>query len=154
MPDGTDIEQVVRQLVDAFNERDRERFDACYGPRIVVHASDGSTRTMDHDEHWDEVLGSFRLFPDLSAQIDDMLSVGDLLFLRGSYTGTHEGSSESGIEPTGRTATWAWWCEYRFEDGRIVEAWNLYDGVGQLQQLGLFRPPGPNEDAGSGAAAD
>lgn len=147
MPTATRTYAVMHQLVEAFNERDRERFDACYGPEIVVHASSGETRTMNQDEHWDEVLGMFKVFPNLHARIDGMLSDGDRLFLRGAYTGTHEGSSgRSNLEPTGRTATWAWWCEYRFEGGRIVEAWNIYDDVSQLQQLGLWRPPGPSLD--------
>ena len=151
MPTATSPYAVIEQLVEAFNERHRERFDACYGPEIVVHASSGETRTMNQDEHWEEVLGMFKVFPDLHARVDDMTSDGDRLFLRGAYTGTHEGASDqSNLEPTGRTATWAWWCEYRFEDGRIVEAWNIYDGVSQLKQLGLWRPPAPSAAANDG----
>ena len=89
----------------------------------------------------------YHVFPDVTAQIDHMIADERSVFLRGSYTATHAGASEgSSIEPTGKTATWAWWCEYRLEDGKVVEAWNIYDGVSQLKQFGLWREPGPSDD--------
>lgn len=139
---------VVRQLRDAFNEQDRDRLELCYAPTIVVHASDGAERSMDHEEHWDEIERMYTIYPDIRARIEHMIADERSVFLRGDYTGTHTGAVEgSRYEPTGRTATWAWWCEYRFDDGKIFEAWNIYDNLSQLQQLGLWSPEEPKGGA-------
>lgn len=131
--------ETIRRLTHSFNTRDREAFDACYATQITVHASNGNDRTMDHDAHWREVQGMFRTFSDLHATIHNMMAEGDRVFVRWTYAGTHEGTSEtSTIEPTGRKAAWAVWCEYRLEDGRVVEAWNISDGLHQLRQLDLL----------------
>lgn len=90
-PIATSPYEVMEQLVDAFNERDRERFDAGYGPEVVAHASSGETRTMNQDEHWEEVLEMLKVFPNPHARVDDMISDGDRLFLRVAHTGTHQG---------------------------------------------------------------
>ncbi len=144
-----DDRAVVEALVEAFHTKDRAAFDACYADPIVVHASDGTSRTMSHDEHWDEAMAMFDAFPDLRAEIDLAVADGGHVLLRGRYSGTYAG--ERHPSAVGRRATWAWWCDYRVEDGRIAEAWNCYDDVAMLDQLGLFTPPVPaRPDAGSG----
>lgn len=144
-------EVVVRQLVEAFNEKDRGRLVACYSQDLVVHASTGETRTMNHEEHWAEVESMYEVFPDVHARLDHLVGDEVSIFLRGSYTATHEGHAPgSPFEPTGRTATWAWWCEYRFADGVIVEAWNCYDTLTRLIEHGHLSLPEPDDtSAGS-----
>lgn len=127
----------IRRLTESFNALGREAFDSCYAEEIVVHASTGDDRTMDHEAHWHEVQGMFSVFPDLHATVENMVAEEDRVFVRWTYAGTHQGRTPSGIEPTGRTAAWAAWCEYRLEEGRVAEAWNLSDGLHQLKQLGL-----------------
>ncbi len=139
---GTDAAtDVVERLVEAFHARDREAFDACYADPIVVHASSGESRTMSLDEHWDEVEAMFASFPDLHARIDHLVSGDGHVFLRGSYTATYEGARYPSA--AGRRATWAWWCDYRIQAGRVVEAWNCYDELALYQQLGLWEEPSP-----------
>lgn len=133
--------EVVERLVQAFHDRDREAFDACYADPIVIHASSGESRTMSHDEHWDEAMAMFASFPDLRATIDHMVSADGHVLLRGSYTATYQGARYP--QAVGRRATWAWWCDYRIEDGRIAEAWNCYDDVAMLKDLRLWSEPAP-----------
>ncbi len=140
---------VVEQLVEAFNDHDRERLDPCYAEKITVHASTGDVRTMDHDEHWAEVERFYTVFPDVHARIDHWVGDERSIFLRGSYTATHTGSVPGSVfAPSGQRATWAWWCEYRFgDDGRIVEAWNCYDDLTRLIEHGHWTPPGEDPEA-------
>ena len=138
---------VVREMCEAFNERDVERQVAFCSPKLVVHTSDGSEIELDHDALRDDIERKLTIFPDLVATIDHMIADERSVFLRGTYSGTHEGSVEgSTLEPTGKKATWAWWCEYRLEDGKVVGSWNLFDTVAQLKQLGLWREPGAASD--------
>lgn len=139
--------ETIRRLTRSFNARDRETFDSCYAEHVTVHAANGKDRTMDHEAHWREVLGMFEVFPDLEATVEHMVAEGDRVFVRWTYAGTHQGKSGSGIiEPTGRHAAWAAWCEYRLEGGRVVEAWNLSDTWHRFEQLGLLELPKRNED--------
>lgn len=139
-------EAVLWELLEAFNEKDRNRLVACYSEDLVVHASTGETRTMDHQEHWAEVQVMYDVFPDVHARIDHLVADDVSIFLRGSYTASHQGRAPgSPFKPTGRTATWAWWCEYRFADGVIVEAWNCYDTLTRLVEHGHLSLPGPDD---------
>lgn len=137
---------VLRDMVEAFNAQDLDRLVACYSNELVVHASTGESRTMDHEEHGAEVRVLYEVFPDVRARIDHLLADDVSIFLRGAYTGTHAGRAPgSPFRPTGRTATWAWWCEYRFADGVIAEAWNCYDELTRLIEHGHITLP-PRED--------
>lgn len=133
---------VLHELLDAFNEKDLDRLVTCYSDDLVVHASTGATRTMNREEHGAEVQAMYDVFPDVQARIDHLIADDVSIFLRGSYTATHQGRAPgSPFKPTGRTATWAWWCEYRFADGVIVEAWNCYDDLTRLIEHGHLTFP-------------
>lgn len=127
---------VVRNLAAAFNTKDREEFDACYADSVEVHTTSG-TRTMTHDEHWDEVLGMFEAIPDLQATLHSVAADGDRVFYRATYAGTHTNEID-GAEPTGDRLAWEHWSEYRFDDGVIAEAWQLSDTYTLYTQLDLI----------------
>lgn len=131
---------VVHQLMEAFNSRDREAFDACYAEEIVVHGRRGD-RTLDHDAHWAEVQSIFQTFPDRKEKLLGMAAEDDHVFIYWTNTATHLGKSESGIEPTGKQAEWWGFSDYRFEDGKIVEAWQIHDSLDLYLQLGLVELP-------------
>ena len=46
--------------------------------------------------------------------------------------------SRLGGSPTGRPYVSAWAC---MRDGRVFEAWSLFDSLGLVQQLGLVSAP-------------
>lgn len=126
----------VRRLAGFFEDRDREGFDSCYADSIDVHGPNG-TRTMTHDEHWEEAMEMFEAVPDLSATIENLAADGNHVFYRSTYSGTHQ-NEINGASPTGELLEWSHWSDYRFEDGVIVEAWQLSDRYGLYEQLGLL----------------
>ena len=75
-------------------------------------------------------------FPDLQVSLDDELSSGEKVVTRWTSRGTHEGELMS-IAPTGSrievTAVGIW----RVADGKIAEAWLVFDALGMMQQLGV-----------------
>lgn len=139
MDSEADNRALVRELADAYNERDRERFDACYGEELVVHGTE-QDRVIDHEAHWEEVLGSFEVFADHAATIESLLAEGDRVFVRSRCVGTPR-VALADVEPTETEVTWERWSEYRIEDGRIIEAWQLADQFGLWTDLGLIDPP-------------
>lgn len=80
------------------------------------------------------VQGYRGAFPDLQAQIHDLIAEGDKVVARVTFRGTHEGLLMD-IPPTGKAVTVTAMVIVRFEDGRIVEAWGEHDKFGMLQQL-------------------
>jgi predicted ester cyclase len=82
-----------------------------------------------------EVLGAlFTGFPDVQHAVDAVVTDGDLVVVRYTATGTHEGEFQ-GYAPTGNTATWTGMNMYRIECGRIAETWSEVDGLGRIEQM-------------------
>ena len=96
----------------------------------VVH--DAATFQEDRGPEWSRrVLGAlFGGFPDVRHTVDEVLTEGDLVALRWTATGTHEGEFQ-GLEPTGGQATWTGIIVYRMECGRIAAVRSEADGLGR-----------------------
>ena len=73
-------------------------------------------------------------FPRYEIAIDDVLSDGDKVAVRGTFRGTHRGLFAA-IEPTGREVSAGLIIIYRINNGRIVEHWMQFDLFGLIQQL-------------------
>lgn len=75
--------------------------------------------------------------PDYQVIVQDTIAEGDKVVSRWTGSGTHQGEYV-GIPPTGKQATLAGMTIYRFEAGKIAEAWWVYDSLGVMQQLGVI----------------
>lgn len=75
-------------------------------------------------------------FSDLRLRVEDAVAADDLVALRWSATGTHDGEFQ-GFPATGRQATWSGINLYRIACGKIAQVWSEVDGLGRLDQLGL-----------------
>jgi predicted ester cyclase len=56
------------------------------------------------------------------------------------YTGTHTGTAILGVQPTGRAVQVDEMVIFRIADGKIAQAWEVYDELGMWRQL-VARPP-------------
>jgi steroid delta-isomerase-like uncharacterized protein len=79
-------------------------------------------------------------FPDITIQVDDVLSEGDIVAARWSCTGTHRGDS-LGFMATSKRARFSGMTFVRVRGGKVVEGWNNFDQLGMLQQLGVVTLP-------------
>lgn len=134
-------EELVREYIEAVNDHD---FDAVAG-----YYADGYTETVTRvtgeeleldaeglTELWSEYLAAF---PDLSAEIHELVADDGWVLCRIEYHGTHEGEFW-GLEPTGTEVEVQEHCSYRIEDGDIVETHYTLDNVALMRQLGLDLP--------------
>jgi steroid delta-isomerase-like uncharacterized protein len=78
-------------------------------------------------------------FPDFEATVEDIIAEGDLVAMRVTLSGTHEGEF-MGIEPTGASFTVQNMVFTRIENGTIAERWTQPDTLGLLKQLGASVP--------------
>lgn len=79
-------------------------------------------------------------FADLHVRIDQLLTAGDQVMVAFTLTGTHTGAL-LGIAPTGNQVQVQGMVLSRFEDGRLIEEWELLDQLTLLQQLGVAALP-------------
>lgn len=75
-------------------------------------------------------------WPDALFTIDDQVAAGDKVVTRWTWCGTHTGHWSGGA-PTGKYSTCPGVTISRIADGKIVEAWWIWDNLGFLAQLGL-----------------
>ncbi|MEZ4710341.1 MAG: ester cyclase [Caldilineaceae bacterium] len=76
-------------------------------------------------------------FPGYQLTAEEMIAEGDQVFVRTTFTGTHEGDL-MGIAPTGKEVTIDIALTYKIENGEIVDHWMLADQLSLMQQLGVI----------------
>jgi steroid delta-isomerase-like uncharacterized protein len=132
-------ETLVRRLFDeAWSAGDYANLPQLVAPDLQFHFR-GRVGTMSHEQFRNMVNQWRGAFPDLRFAIEDVVSAGDRVAARMTFTGTHRGAL-MGMEPTGRTVTVTMMVFARIANGRIAELWEDYDEHGMRQQL--TRPQG------------
>jgi predicted ester cyclase len=129
---------IVRAFVAAWNDRDFEQFDSlmCEGATLTVGGmtvpcDPRGTRAI--AEEWTAA------FPDWHFDLLGLVSEADRVVAHMPYTGTFT-RPISGIAPTGRFARVDEMVIFRVADGKIAEAWEVYDEAGMWRQLGVSSP--------------
>ena len=77
--------------------------------------------------------------PDQRIDLTAVVAERDLVAVRLTCTGTHNGRSLLGAEPSGKAIRYEGLVICRVKDGRIFEQWGGFDSLGLAQQLGLAR---------------
>lgn len=131
-------EEFVRHLFAvAWNTGDISGLDAALAADSVLFHYRGSSAYTSLAEleglisHWRSA------FPDLHMELLDLVSDTETLAARVRYSGTHEGVW-FGIPPTGRSINVDEMMFFRFEDGRLVELWEVDDQLSMRTQLGVI----------------
>ena len=94
-----------------------------------------------HADALPELLASLHTaFPDLHNTIEEQVAEAGIVITRGTTHGTHLGPLGE-VEATGNTVALPWILITRFDQGRIVEDWELYNEVTFQTQLGIVTPP-------------
>jgi steroid delta-isomerase-like uncharacterized protein len=125
---------LVRDSFAAFNAGDLERLLAVVAPDLVMHLAE-LPEPIRGRETWQQGFEMMkRAFPDLEAQIEDVVAADDRVAVRVSFRGTHSGEFQ-GIPATGRRIHYVSHEFYRVENGLIVEEWICSDTATLFRQL-------------------
>src|SRR5688500_12483050 len=77
-------------------------------------------------------------FPDLHITIEDVVSAGDEVVVRLTWSGTQEDAMEAwGAPATGRRTSYDLVAIYQIACGRLAEQWVVTDYLTMLRQLGI-----------------
>jgi steroid delta-isomerase-like uncharacterized protein len=114
-----DAEAVRKQLAADFLDHETPFGNMPPGPDAVLRV-------------FESVL---RAFPDLRVKVEDIVAEGDLVAVRGTWTGTHKGPFPPlNLPPTNRATSISGMVFWRIRDGQIVERGNL-DRLSLQRQL-------------------
>lgn len=121
---------------EIWNTGDLSKYDEVYSADFINHdpsrpdaADFGSLKALIAELH--------NGMPDYQSMVEDTIAENDKVVVRWIGNGTHTGVL-TGFPPTGKHVTWTGITIYRFEKGKIVEAWWNYDMLGALQQIGVI----------------
>ena len=134
---SSENEALVRRYVEeVYDQRRLDVVDEIFAPDFTLHDPDlpGGARGPEGMKRVAETFVG--AFPDLQVSLNDEFSSGDKVVTRWTSMGTHQGEL-MGIAPTGNrvevTAVGIW----RVAEGKIAEAWVVFDALGMMQQLGV-----------------
>ncbi|MFB6073734.1 MAG: ester cyclase [Haloarculaceae archaeon] len=131
-----EAKRIARQFPEAVaTEGEIDLLDDILAPDHLEHdpfAGDHTGR-----EAAKEQIRSLReAFPDFRAEVEEIVAEDDVVAMRVTISGTHEGPF-MGLEPTGKSFEVQNMVFTRIEDGRIVERWLQPDTLGMFRQLGV-----------------
>lgn len=129
---------IVRDYLNAFNDRDREVMSELLADDVVEHGIHEELHGV--DEILEFLDAHFQTFPDYAGTTEAMVVQDDTVVVRYTVTGTHTGEYRD-VEPTGHQVEWTGVAIYRVDDDRIAEIWIEEDRLGLLEQLEMVDPP-------------
>ena len=123
---------IVRRFIEAYNKHDLSSIEDFVAPDFVDH-----THKVGREGLKQLFAMAFKAFPDWHETIEDIIAEGDKVWVRAKSTGTHTGEF-MGIAPTGKKLTTEMVDIYRIVNGKIVEYWEVRDGLDYNKQLGII----------------
>jgi steroid delta-isomerase-like uncharacterized protein len=127
---------ISERLREMWNKGDVTVVDELHTANFINH--DPSRPDVTDLESYKRFVNEVRAsMPDYHVVAEDVIAEGDKVVTRWTGTGTNEGAYGT-IPPTGKQANLAGVTIYRLEDGKVAEAWWVYDSLGMMQQLGII----------------
>ena len=136
---------IRRWFEEVWNKGRREAIDEMASPDAIAHGH------APYDIGLDQFRGFYTsvraAFPDIHIGIDFTVADADKVAARWTATATHKGTF-LGYAATGRPIKISGVSIMRIAGGKIVEAWDTWDQLGLMVQIGaalghqFFAPPG------------
>ena len=125
-------EIVQRITEEGYNQGIVSVLDECCADGYVMHEGFGSELSIEGEK---KLIQTYRsAFPDLHVKIDDLVEEGNIVCCRWTTTGTQQ-SELFGIPPSGEKKPVTGLLMVKIEDGKVREAWQVFDTLGFVQEL-------------------
>jgi steroid delta-isomerase-like uncharacterized protein len=134
---------LVRRCIDEMDKGNWAIFDELLAADYVYHIP-GSPKPLTREETKRFTRMLRAAFPDGRITVEDMIAEGDKVVTRYTSSATHKGDF-MGIPATGKKVVVKGIVISRVVEGKIVEDWEEFDGIGFLQQLDVIPPIGEPE---------
>lgn len=121
-----------RWFEEVWNQKRLETVDELVTDDSVAHSEAGNTASPPAFKHFH---GEFlTAFPDIQVHIEDTISEGDNAVVRWRAEGTHRGPWR-GAPATHRPVCIRGMTWFRYENGKLAEAWDSWSPAALLLQL-------------------
>jgi len=134
----TPEKQAVRRFYEFVNAGSPERFDEICTPDLIGHGGAGGNLA----ELKDATASFIAPFPDLTAELRNLVQEDDVVSVWISYTATHQ-ADFAGVPASGRKVRFAAWDLVRVRDGKIVEITQYCDLFAIMAQIGALPTAAP-----------
>lgn len=128
--------EAVRRLFNIFNAHDFSRMDEVCDENMVYRTASGIV-LEGLDAYRDIMIQLHEGFPDFEYSLEEIVGEGDRIYCTFRYRGTHKGEF-MGISANGGKADYLVASACRFEDGKLVDELDFYDGLTFMRQLGAL----------------
>jgi steroid delta-isomerase-like uncharacterized protein len=134
---------LAKKLIDAFNKNDANNlnhFDAYLDANVKYHdlSHGGKTKNLQAFKQAEQEY--VKAFPNKKTKIDEIFAAdNNKVVVRWTTSGTHK-STFHGVAPTNKDFKISGITVWRFANNKLVEAWQVWDRIGLLEQLGAFHP--------------
>lgn len=139
MPDPN-VAILTRWFEEVWNQRRVATIHELFAPDAIAHGTDDTGATMRGPQaflaFYERLIGAF---PDIQVKIEDAFSSADKVVLRWSATMTHQGG-HLGIPASQKPVALSGVTIARISNGQVVEAWDQWDKLAMLQQIGITAP--------------
>lgn len=130
--------ELVRTYIEeAFNKGNINAVDRFLSPAFLDHNPFSPQQALGPAGQKQMISRFHEAFANLHITLESVISEGDIVAARGTYSGMQKGSF-MGVPPTGKRVSWQAMAFFRVANGKIAERWSNHDLLGLLQQLGLI----------------
>jgi steroid delta-isomerase-like uncharacterized protein len=131
---------IRRWFEEVWNKGREEAVDELFDEKGVAHGlADETGEPLRGAAGFKPFFRRFReAFPEIEVTVEDTVSEGDKVAARCTVRGAHRGDT-LGFAATNRPVEFTGICIVRVSQGKIVEAWNNFDFMAMLGQLGALR---------------
>jgi steroid delta-isomerase-like uncharacterized protein len=146
MRDNEQKKAIVRRFFEeVWNNGRFEFMDETYSDDFTLHALWQNTALGGSGETGKEaareVIKRWRdAFPDVHISVEEQVVEGDVVTTRHVFSGTND-SPFQGIPPTGRHGAISGITMTKVVDGKITDAWTMWDVVSLMRQMGVMPDP-------------
>ncbi len=132
---------LINRVLDLINSRNLDEAFEFYNLDYIYHGPGGQELRGRSGIRglWELFLAAF---PDLTSSVDEVISEGNKVALRWTIRGTHTGELFD-IPATNKSITLPITEIVHIENGQLVEAWDRYDRLHLLEQIGAAPAPAP-----------
>lgn len=139
-----DAKALALRMYELFESDDIDAFDGLVAEDVVDHNPfPGQPDGLEGVKFLTRMIRS--AFPDFHQDIKDVIAEGDRVAVHSTMTGTQRGEF-MGVPATGRRIEVDSIDIFRFDSGKAVEHWGLFDQMTFMAQLGMMpEPPADGE---------
>ena len=128
---------IARRIVDeGWTKHNPSILDGLFSNDAVLHDPHNPTVAKGPQGAKSTLATYLRAFPDMKISIEREIADGDYVVQHLLATGTNTGEF-NGMPATDKHMKVTGVMTSKVKDGKVIEAWSLFDDLGLLQQLGV-----------------